>query len=239
MTEEEAKNLVFSIIIENKIFICQDCGSNMRRTPSNGSNMVCKWKNCGKKHSILANTFFERTKGTFKTKLNILELLLNNISLKNIALLLNVNYRQVKRYVRDIRLYVKKNFNQYNILLGGEGMVVEMDESKFGRCKYNKGRPVEGVWVVGAVERSPQRKIVLIPVRHRDGRTHETIVQKYIRPGTIVYTDCWRGYQNISSGDITHRTVNHTLFFVDPQTGVHTNTIEGNWSALKKQVPVR
>ena len=35
---------------------------------------------------------------------------------------------------------------------GGPGMIVEIDESKFGRRKYNRGRAVEGAWVFGAIE---------------------------------------------------------------------------------------
>ena len=38
--------------------------------------------------------------------------------------------------------------------VGGPGKVVEIDESKFGKRKYNRGRYVEGHWVFGGIERS-------------------------------------------------------------------------------------
>ncbi|GBN97962.1 hypothetical protein AVEN_245103-1 [Araneus ventricosus] len=37
--------------------------------------------------------------------------------------------------------------------LGGVGHVVEIDESKFGKRKYHKGKRVEGKWVFGGIER--------------------------------------------------------------------------------------
>ena len=38
--------------------------------------------------------------------------------------------------------------------LGGLGVIVELDEVKFGKRKYNKGAYREGQWVLGAVDRN-------------------------------------------------------------------------------------
>ncbi|KCZ78735.1 hypothetical protein H311_00226 [Anncaliia algerae PRA109] len=46
-------------------------------------------------------------------------------------------------------------------MIGGPGIIVEIDESKFGRRKYHRGHKVEGVWVLGMVERTTSRKILL------------------------------------------------------------------------------
>ena len=35
--------------------------------------------------------------------------------------------------------------------IGGEGKVVEIDESNLGKRKYNGGRVVEGQWVYGGI----------------------------------------------------------------------------------------
>jgi hypothetical protein len=50
--------------------------------------------------------------------------------------------------------------------LGGPGIEVEIDESKFGCRKYYKGHRFEGQWVFGMFERGTGR-IVMIPVEKR------------------------------------------------------------------------
>lgn len=53
--------------------------------------------------------------------------------------------------------------NYYSSLgkIGGNNVVLEIDESKFGKRKYNRGHHVEGVWILGCVERTHERRIIL------------------------------------------------------------------------------
>ena len=56
-------------------------------------------------------------------------------------------------------------------------------------------------------------------------------------PGTTIYSDCWKAYSSLNKEGFSHLTVNHSINFVDPETGTHTNTIESTWRALKKSLP--
>jgi len=59
-------------------------------------------------------------------------------------------------------------------------------------------------------------------------------------PGSIVHTDGWRGYIGLDVAcSVTHHVVNHSVGFIDQETGVHTNSVEGTNFALKRQVPIR
>lgn len=122
--------------------------------------------------------------------------------------------------------------------LGGEGIIVEIDESKFGKRKYNNGHPVEGVWVVGGVERTAQRKCFMVTVPNRNSETMETIITNHVLPGSIIHTDFWRAYNGIVEWNMNyvHRTVNHQEGFINAE-GTHTNTIEGKKHILNNNYP--
>ena len=54
-------------------------------------------------------------------------------------------------------------------LIGGPGIIVELDESKFAKRKYNQGHAVvNDDWVFGAVERTPERKCFFAVVPNRN-----------------------------------------------------------------------
>ena len=117
------------------------------------------------------------------------------------------------------------------MLLGGPGrIIVQIDESLFyHKYKHHRGRPpVAETWVFGMVDcsTSPATGFVQI-VERRNAATLLPIIHQHIRPGTMVYSDEWRAYNQVGNlPGLEHRTVNHSLFFVDPVTGVHTQTIE-------------
>ena len=54
--------------------------------------------------------------------------------------------------------------------IGGEGKIVQIDKSKFGKRKYHPGHHVEGQWVFGGIERD-SRKCFMVAVDKRDEAT--------------------------------------------------------------------
>ena len=103
-------------------------------------------------------------------------------------------------FVRDI---CAEYFLAHPAVISGPGVEVEIDESIFGKRKYNRGRVVDGHWVFGGIERG----------------------------------DKWSSYNQLTAttGN-THQTVNHSLHFVDPTTGAHTQSVEGMWSCCKRMM---
>ena len=74
-----------------------------------------------------------------------------------------------------------------------------------------------------------------MPIENKKEETLLAIIEKHVRPGSIVNTDCFKSYDNLEEKlKLKHYTVNHSQNFVDPETGCHTNTIESTWWAVKR-----
>src|SRR6056300_215572 len=69
--------------------------------------------------------------------------------------------------------------------IGGEGVIVQIDESKFGKRKYNRGHRVNGTWVFGGVEKNAgawgNNKFFAIAVPDRTRETLVPIIQRYLK----------------------------------------------------------
>lgn len=198
----------------------------------------CKRKSCRTKFNVFRNTFLAKIEIREKWKvLRILDLWINNLNLESIIFVTGFGNDLIKKtlnLIRDIR--VPKYYETIG-QLGGEGVICEIDESKFGKRKYNKGRLVKGVWVLGIVERSERRKVFLIPVKERTMVTLSSIINKMVIQTSIIYTDKWKGYSRLHHDFALHESVDHSKYFMDPNTGVHTQSIEGNWAAIKYSIP--
>ena len=120
--------------------------------------------------------------------------------------------------------------------IGGKGVKVEIDESKFGKRYQHKGRAVDGVWVFGGIEEQNRKNCFFEVVEKRDAATLIDVITRRIRPGSIIVSDCWKAYSSIPDlpgYDYQHLTVNHSVEFVNKDTGACTNHIEATWHALK------
>ena len=80
------------------------------------------------------------------------------------------------------------------------------------------------------------RECFLEVVEDRSAATLVPILTKYVLPGTIVHSDCWKAYSKLRDEGYIHKIGNHSLEFVNSD-GTHTNTIESTWRAVKTSLP--
>jgi hypothetical protein len=128
--------------------------------------------------------------------------------------------KTITAYYMHFRNLVINMIDDEDTIVGGEGVEVEIDETKLGKQKYNHGHQVEGVWILAGVERTTERKVFFKHVHNRNWETIREVIQTNVRPGSIILTDMWKGYAplNAELGYI-HKTVNHSEFFKNPIDG--------------------
>ena len=102
--------------------------------------------------------------------------------------------------------------------------------------KYHRGRYIEGQWIFGGICRET-KACFLVPVERRDKDTLLLIIRAHILPGTRVMSDMWKAYDCLQDEGYVHLTENHSLNFVDPDTGAHTQGIENRWWCVKRGLP--
>lgn len=211
----------------------------------------CTNRRCQRSLSIRHKSFFANSKLSCRKILNIARKWLNGDSTNSIVSSTAVSRPSVTSFLSYLREVVADSLEVEDYTIGGEGIIVEIDETKISKRKYNRGHRVEGAWVLGGVERTEERKLFLVEVPDRTANTLLPILRRHIRPGSIIYSDMFRSYFNIQTElDMQHETVNHSIEFARdinltdlneaPQiTRIHTNSIEGTWAALKISIPKR
>lgn len=108
--------------------------------------------------------------------------------------------------------------------LGGVGEIIEIDECKIDRRKYERGRIVEESWILGIIHRDhlENYRLEICPDNKRDKDTLIQLIQKHVKVGSTIHTDCWKGYLDLKSYEYIHATVNHSKEFINSETGTHT-----------------
>ena len=94
-----------------------------------------------------------------------------------------------------------------------------------------------GVWDGGHLT-IPSTGVYAAVVHSRDAATLLPIINNHVAAGTIVHSDEWAAYNRIGSlpNVGSHSTVNHSLTFVDPVTGTHTQHVESYWNRCKTKL---
>ena len=242
-TEEDAIEFCQGIGLLPSFRVCC-CKHMILRKRSTGRNkgfyFRCGVKSCRKEVSLKKGTFFEAANLSIKQIIYLIYYFARDNQLQdemkfNLNIVSENTIVDWKNFCRDV---CTSYFIRHPVLLGGIGEIVEVDESSLIKRKYNRGRLLPTQWVFGGYQPSIKEGF-LVAVPNTKRETILPLIRRYIRPASLIISDCAKIYDSLSEEGYFHLTVNHSTNFVDPLTGATTNRVESQWQKVKQKNKAR
>jgi transposase len=143
--------------------------------------------------------------------------------------LMEIEANTAALFYRKLRKIIAEKLEAEGSEFAGE---IELDESYFGGVRKGKrGRGAAGkVPVFGILKRGG--KVYTQMIDNTQTETLMPIIQRKIRPDSIVYTDSYRSYNALDISEFKHYRINHSQLFADRHN--HINGIENFWNQAKR-----
>lgn len=193
---------------------------------------------CRKQWSVFDGSYFENVHISIKNVLYIMWLWATQTRSGIASKILNIPRNSIYNQYRHIRDICSWKLLQCPdlFLVGGLNHIVQIDESVITKRKYNRGRIIPEKWLLCVYDVTEKRGVIMY-ISNRETVTLVKEIERCVKPGSEIWTDMWRGYNELSQlGNVSpyiHKTVNHNKHFVDAETHTCTNTVESYWSKLK------
>lgn len=219
---------------------CRKCAKPRKHYRVHGRTAYA-CETCGNHIYPLAGTIFEKSSTALRIWFHAMYLMGSTrcgISAKQIQRETGVTYKTAWRMFTQIRKLMHDNY----VVLGDGSGGVEIDEGYFtGRRKYESGRMLRGdkgrnTRVLGAVER--QGRVVARVKPDLNMIAANALAKEFVLPKSTIFTDeavIYDAYQHLEGMGYQHKRINHSqkVYVVGD---VHTNTIEGFWSLVKRGI---
>lgn len=213
---------------------CEKCGRVTKYHRDSGrKSYSCQW--CGHHVHPTAGTTFHKSSTPLRLWFHAVYLMAQTrcgISAKQLERTLGVTYKTAWRMFNKIRSMLQDDRDEP---LSG---TVEMDETYMGgkRRGTKRGRPGEDSHkspVFGMVERKGRVSAKAVSSTKRTEIMPH--VKKKVLPEALVYTDEYTVYDSLGREGYQHDRVYHAEE-VYVAGDVHTNTIDGFWSLIKRGI---
>jgi transposase-like protein len=217
--------------------ICPKCNKITKHHKVTGRSCY-ECDNCGHQVFPIAGTIFHKSATPLRVWFQVIYRMSQTrcgISAKQIQRETGVTYKTAWRMFKQIRTLLGENK-----MLSGE---VELDETYVGgkainmhqskRAKLTGRGTADKTPVFGAVERKGDVKAMVVP--NTDQATLIPQIKQNVEPNTTVYTDEMGAYAPLKANGYNHQIINHSEH-VYVRANVHTNTIEGFWSLVKRGI---
>jgi len=188
---------------------------------------------CGYQFSVMSGTIFHDTKLPLRKWFMAVLLMCEarkGISANQMKRTIGVSYKTAWYLCHRIRSAMEGSAED---LLTG---IVEVDETYIGGKVRGKGRGYVGnkTMLLGAIQRGGAVRLKVD--KRADRKTLHAFIKSVVGDGAeAIHTDEWPAYKGVGDENTRHETVNHRAEeWV--RADVHTNTVEGVWSLMKRAV---
>jgi hypothetical protein len=199
---------------------------------------LCKCYTCQKPFTVRMGTIFESSHLALRLWLQVIHLMCaskKGISTRQIQRMLNCSMKTAWHLTHRIREAMAPIAGSGP--LGGDGKIVEVDETFLTNSPKSKKRPgyQHKVAVLSLVERGGKTRSVVLS-KAPDRQQIVAALKKHVRPETVLHTDGAQFYKGLwmVAG---HESVNHSAGEYARNIGnttVHVNTLEGFFSVFKR-----
>jgi transposase-like protein len=219
---------------------CPTCGRTDVTFVSARRVWQCKTRHPKCQFSVKVGTIFEDSPIPLSKWLPAMWMLAgmkNGVSSWEIHRALGITQKSAWHMMHRIRLAMQSDEGG---MLGGDGEIVEVDETFIGGKARNmhaakRRKKIHGTGgtdkeiVFGMVERKGKVRAKHISNRRKEELQPE--IRENVMAGSAIFSDEWGGYNGLD-GDYQHAVINHAVEYVNGN--VHTNTMENFWSLLKR-----
>lgn len=182
---------------------------------------------CGHQLHPLAKTIFHKSETPLKSwffAIYLFSTSKNGVSAKELERHLGVTYKTAWRIANRIRLLMTQNADK----LDG---IVEVDETYFGGRTKSKRKWDNKSGVIGVVKRRGEARAL---VDEATASTAVPFIRATVEPDAKIHTDESAIYHRVKR-EFGHEVIQHSQKeYV--RGSVHTNSVEGLWSQLKRSV---
>lgn len=223
--------------------VCPHCGECERIGELKGRTTrvgLRKCYACRKPFTVRMGTIFESSHLPLHLWLQVIHLMCaskKGISTRQVQRMLDCSMKTAWFLTHRIREAMAEKYGIFTGPLGGEGKVLEADEAYLQRDATKKlAGPGPSFPVMALVEREGKVRSFHLP--SVNVKTIGSILARHADPKSRFMTDDWKGYRGLGWNFADHGRVTHTAgeYVSRQDPTIHTNTVEGHFSILKRGI---